>query len=106
MMEIIHEGYYHRPCSAQVITKEKCNEQVHTVEVRMDVIILISQAHSTLLTITAPQRTRRTPQQVDFEENHKNLCWSERINNRFICVGVDFSIYALLTGERSSYSPV
>ena len=34
-----------------------------------------------------------------------NTCWSERINNRFICVGVDFSIYALLTGERSSYSP-
>ena len=102
MMEIIHEGYYHRPCSAQVITKEKYNEQVHTVEVRFDVIILISQAH----TITALQRTRRTPQQVDFEENHKNLCWSERINNRFICVGVDFSIYALLTGERSSYSPV
>ena len=33
-------------------------------------------------------------------------CWSERINNHFICVGVDFSIYALLTGERSLYSPV
>ena len=33
-------------------------------------------------------------------------CWSERFDNRFICVGVDFSIYALLTGERSSYSPV
>ena len=31
---------------------------------------------------------------------------SERFNNRFIFVGVDFSIYALLTGERSSYSPV
>ena len=73
MMEIIHEGYYHRPCSAQVITKEKYNEQVHTFEVRMGVIILISQAHSTLLTITALQRTRRTPQQVDFEENNKNL---------------------------------
>ena len=33
-------------------------------------------------------------------------CWSKRSNNRFICVGVDISIYALLAGERSSYSPV
>ena len=39
-------------------------------------------------------------------ERTKGACWSERFNNRFICVGVDSSIYALLTGERSSYSPV
>ena len=29
-----------------------------------------------------------------------------RLHNRFIDVGVDISIYALLTGERSSYPPV
>ena len=50
MMETIHEGC--RPCSAQAITTEKYNEQVRTTyEVRMEEII--SQAHSTLLTITA-----------------------------------------------------
>ena len=29
-----------------------------------------------------------------------------RIHNRFICVGVDVSIYALLTGGRSLYPAV
>ena len=33
------------------------------------------------------------------------LCWSERINNRFIHVGVDTSRYALLIGGRSLYPP-
>ena len=33
-------------------------------------------------------------------------CWNKLFSNRFICVGVDISIHALLTGERSSYSPV
>ena len=33
-------------------------------------------------------------------------CRSKRFNNRFICVGVDISIYAVLTEEWSSYSPV
>ena len=35
----------------------------------------------------------------------RNLCSSERFNNRFIHVGVDTSRYALLIGGRSSYPP-
>ena len=35
-----------------------------------------------------------------------DACWSKRFNNRFICVGVDISVYALLPGERILYSPV
>ena len=35
------------------------------------------------------------------------ICLDEvRFHNRFICVGVDISIYALLTGGQSQYLPV
>ena len=33
------------------------------------------------------------------QEIQNSHCWSERFNNRFICVGVDFSIFALLIGD-------